>query len=182
MDIQTIINNEMAAMRAKSFANSEQLSLGELILKLEAVKDKTLPVLFDDEQYRPTGVGSWRGSYSEFAISYTEYGAYGGGYNSNEIEWQSDDGEYKSYKQIPINFPQDPNLGQFIRVLKECVGKEFVGYKGGNFLMSRGTPVWVSDYGTSSGFKQEEDKHNQAIVDVTEEDVKIILITKAVDY
>ena len=31
-----------------------------------------------------------------------------------------------------------------------CLGREFTGYRGGEFVMGSSTPVWVSNYGTAS--------------------------------
>ena len=39
-------------------------------------------------------------------------------------------------------------------LLSECrkaMGEVFVGYKGGEFVMGRNTPLWVSPYGSASG-------------------------------
>ena len=33
------------------------------------------------------------------------------------------------------------------------MGQVFIGYKGGDFVMGALTPMWISDYGTSSGTK-----------------------------
>lgn len=35
-----------------------------------------------------------------------------------------------------------------LTMLKDCVGKEFEGYKGGDFRMNEDTPVWFASYGT----------------------------------
>ena len=64
MDWQEIIDNAMEMQRAKDMKTSEQLTLGELILKLEAVEDKSNPVIFN-ERYFPVDIDSWRGSYRE---------------------------------------------------------------------------------------------------------------------
>lgn len=37
-----------------------------------------------------------------------------------------------------------------LRVAKDVVGKELMGYKGGKFLMTKNTPVWISNYGNTS--------------------------------
>lgn len=34
---------------------------------------------------------------------------------------------------------------------KECVNKEFTGYKGGEFTMTLKTPIWISDDDFSTG-------------------------------
>jgi hypothetical protein len=72
MDLQTVLNNAVAAARAKRLKTSPQLTLGELILKLEAVEDKTSEVRIDFGYFRPVGLSSWRGSYSELAIEYSD--------------------------------------------------------------------------------------------------------------
>ena len=72
MDFQTVLSNAVAAGRAERLKTSPQLTLGELILKLEAAKDKTVDVRFDFAWFRPRGLRSWRGSYSEIAIEWDE--------------------------------------------------------------------------------------------------------------
>ena len=34
---------------------------------------------------------------------------------------------------------------------RECMGQAFTGYKGGEYVMGTNTPIWVSEYGNSSG-------------------------------
>jgi len=151
MDLQEVVNNAMAAARAKSMLTSSQLTLGELILKLEAIDDKTLPVIFDGKKYYPTGVESWRGSYCELAINFSSTSC------------------HMSVKGL-------------LKILKNTVGKEFMGHKGGMFLMGKTTPVWVANYGDSEGFKIDGDKYCQAVIDVSKGENNIIIETKAIDY
>lgn len=130
MDLQSIISNQVAQERAERLKNSEQMTLGEMIIKLESIierikdKEKDRPeyqdpeVKFDFEYLRPTGLSSWRGSYDELAIEF-----------SGEGEWIK--------------------ASQFIAMLKEAVGKTYTGYKGGDFVMGKSTPMWVANYGNS---------------------------------
>lgn len=74
MDLQEILNNAVAAQRAEELKTSPQLTLGELILKLEAVGNEKLPVVFDEGKYHPTYFDSWRGSYCELALNYESAG------------------------------------------------------------------------------------------------------------
>lgn len=148
MDLQKILNNAVAAKRAEDMKTSAQLTLGELILKMEG-KSADKPVVFDDGKHFPTYLGSWRGSYCELALGYNEY----------ETE-------------------KPMNGAEFSEKLKEAVGKTYTGYKGGDFLMGKTTPVWVANYGESMGFREEtEDGHNTAIVDIVETDDAIVLQT-----
>lgn len=174
-DLQSIINNQMVARRAKEMSTSEQLTLGELILKLEAIEDKSLPIVFDNGEYKPTTFNSWRGSYDELAISYDPEET--GSYNSDEIEEQFDDMTF--YKQKEIKLSNIPTVKEFLSLAKECMGKTFTGYKGGDFLMGKTTPIWVANYGDSSGYIQE----TQGVVDILNIENKVVsIITKSINY
>lgn len=141
MDLQTCLNNAVAASRQATLAESDQLTLGELILKLEPIVEKQdedeATVRFDFEYLYPNDVDSWRGSYSELALNFTTGG-------------------------------QEMKVSGFLKMLKDCIGKEFTGYKGGEFTMNKHTPIWVANYGNSG---------NTAVIDVVDNDYCIILIT-----
>ena len=68
MDLQTYLDTMIQNSRNKSFENSPQITLGELIEQLENAgtkddgKDKT--VCFDFGSAIPTNLYSWRGSYN----------------------------------------------------------------------------------------------------------------------
>jgi hypothetical protein len=156
MDIQTMLNNAVKAQRNEELKNSPQLLLGEMILKLEAVKDQSKPLFIDLMDKRPTDIGSWRGSYCELSI-----GTEGGD-------------------------KENPTVRDWIKRLKQTIGKTFTGYKGGDFLMGKNTPVWLAEYGESS-FKIDDkplDKKDYSnyksvfFIDVREDEGKVYLITK----
>lgn len=155
MDLQTMLDNAVAVQRSNRMKTSVQLTLGELILKLEIVKNKNLPVIYDVKKYFPTDIDSWRGSYCELALDYTD----------NE--------------ETAMLLVKD-----LIRKLKKTVGKTFTGYKGGDFIMGRQTPVWVANYSTSNGFRRSKKSGNDttAIVDVLEKKDKVVIKTKQIDY
>ncbi len=141
--MQSYIENAVAASRAKTLANSDQLTLGELILKLEPIvakqKDRTdeATVHYDFEYLFPNSIDSWRGSYAELALNYMVDGT-------------------------PMK------VTDFYNMLKETVGKEFTGYKGGEYIMSRQTPIWVANYSHSG---------NTAVIDVVDNDYVVVIIT-----
>lgn len=130
MDLQSILTNAVQQGRAERFKASNQMTLGEMIIKLEAIieamkiKEKDRPeyqdpeVQFDFEYLRPTGLSSWRGSYAELAIEFDSQG-----------KWIK--------------------ASEFLAMLKEAVGKEYTGWKGGEFVMGRSTPMWVANPGNS---------------------------------
>ena len=120
MDLQTYLDNAMKASRTDSMEKSNQLTLWELILKLENAilqKEKAEPVtvMFDFGRFKPTEFMSWRWSYCELSIWYSEEG-----------EQVTDD--------------------SFLEACKACVWKTFEWYKWWDFTMSKNTPVRVSNY------------------------------------
>jgi len=142
MDLQTYIQNAVKASRANTLANSDQLTLGELILKLEPIvnnqkEGEEATVSYDFEYLFPTSINSWRGSYDELALNFETQG-------------------------------EKMKVSEFLKMLKECIGKTFTGYKGGDFTMHKGTPIWVANYSHSG---------NTAIIDVVDNGYVVILIT-----
>ena len=147
------VEKEAKAMRDKKFYVSSQLTLGELILKLEAV-DKDLFVYFDDENYIPVGVDSWRGAYDELAI------------------------EYEKTSGL-IKIPKVKNL---LLALNSVLNTELQGYKGGDYFIEEDTPVWVANWGEDTGYRTNEKYYLQAVVDVEVKDNKAVLKTELIDY
>lgn len=140
MNLQTIVQNAIAAEREKELAISSQLTLGELILKVEALPNPEASVYYykGDQSSFPTDIDSWRGIYKELALN--------------------------------INTEEEPmKVHEFLKMLKSAVGKTFTGYKGGEFLMSRRTPIWVANYGNSG---------STAVIDVEDDGDNVYLITE----
>ena len=57
------------------------------------------------------------------------------------------------YSEIAIEYSKDgeyPDVQWFLKELKSALGKTFEGYKGGDFVMGKTTPLWVSNYGESN--------------------------------
>ncbi len=97
------------------------MKIGELIIKLQDIKDKSKPIYFTGlfgEIYpiNKDDYGSWRGDYAEF---------------------------YLGYKALEDN-EKFMNTQELIDLLKSCIGKKFDGYKGGIFVMDADTQLFVS--------------------------------------
>ena len=142
MDLQTYIQNAVKASRENTLANSDQLTLGELILKLEPIvknqkEGEEATVRYDFEYLFPTSIDSWRGSYDELALNFETQG-------------------------------EEMKVSEFLKMLKNCIGKTFTGYKGGDFTMHKGTPIWVANYSHSG---------NTAVIDVVDNEYVVLLIT-----
>jgi len=156
LKLGNIMRNEVQRQRNEKMKTSPQLTLGELILKLEAVKDKEVPIVFDfglqlEQDIKPTGVDSWRGSYNELAIGYDTKGK--------------------------------EKVKTFLECLKEAIGKEFTGYKGGEFLMGKITPVWVANYGESSIVNYNGREHKTiGVTGINIVNGIVIITTEAMEY
>lgn len=123
-------------------AEQGQLSLGALIKAVESCSQPDAEVSYDLGYMKPYAIDSWRGSYSELALSYE------GGKDGL-------------------------NRDQFIDLLRAAVGKQYYGYKGGYFLMTEDTPVWVSNYGEAC---------DTAVTGVKDCGYRIVLLTSFMDY
>lgn len=149
MDLQTILANAVAAQRAEDMKDSPQLTLGETIIKIKAIPNLDLPVIFDFNQLFPEHVCSWRGSYAELAVV----------------------------------FGKTETTGHtLVAMLQSAVGKTYDGWKGGVYKMGRSTPVWVVGGEGDSGVELGEEYKTIGVIDIKEEDGKIVIITQPIDY
>lgn len=180
MDFQTMVNEMMSKARVERLANSPQLLLGELKLKLSAVSDKTKPIVFDFGM-KPAGACSWRGSYCELGLKYSENGG-------GEAYWNSDRVVHNtwgdSFEDDVFKLKENPSCGDFLGMLEALTDKTMTGYKGGDFKMHKNVAVYLGNYGESgvSGYPGEEQYPIVAPVDIEETDDKVIIVTKAVEY
>lgn len=180
MDLQKIIDAQMSKIREQKLSESSQLLLGEFKLKLETVKDKTKPIVFDFGM-KPAGASSWRGSYCELGLQYSENGGGEASWNGTEVEEKFDD--YTFYKSESHKIPEHPTTADFLEMLNALTGKTMTGYKGGDFLMHKNVAIYFGNYGASSvdNYKGKE----YAIVapfDVLEDENIVTIITGEVDY
>jgi len=183
MDLQTILNAQMAEMRAKQLAYSDQLLLGELKLKLESVSDKTKPIEFDFKEMKPDAVSSWRGSYCELGIEYSKEGGGNSSRDSEEVEWESKTSGCKTFKQNTHVLPASPTTQDFLDLLHAVTGQKMEGYKGGDFTMHKNVAVYLGNYGESyvCGYKNEKEACTVAPVDVSELPDKVVIITRIIE-
>ncbi len=58
------------------------------------------------------------------------------------------------YSELAIVFSEDNKeitVESFLKLLRESVNKEFIGWKGGEFVMNEETPIWAVDYEGNCG-------------------------------
>lgn len=152
LDIGDQIKAILAKEKAERLKTTSQLMLGEFILQLESVTDKTKKVIFDNPNYMPINFDSWRGVYEDLMLEYDVL-------DENKLLAVSD----------------------WIEKAKECLGKTFTGYKGGDFTMGKNTILWVSQYASCGGFKQTKDLPYQAVVGIEETESVVVILTEAMD-
>jgi hypothetical protein len=51
------------------------------------------------------------------------------------------------YEQLAFEPAKDVTIGSMLKCARACVGKIFIGYKGGNFEMNTYTECWLAEYG-----------------------------------
>ena len=109
------VRQQVSAMRRAEFEASPQLSLGELIEQLEGLRK------LDEAGIR-----------FDFGYVYpTGFHSYRGFYEELAIGWRLESKNRKAK--------------DFLDEARTAVGAEFHGYKGGDYVMSRDTPVWVAN-------------------------------------
>lgn len=77
------------------------------------------------------------------------------------------------YDQLAIGYGHDDiTVSGLLDLCRSAVGKTFQGYKGGDYVMSGDTPVWVANHNESGG---------TGIVDIQDDGWRVLLVTSAVD-
>lgn len=111
-----------------ALAQQQVCTLGKLIDLLEQ-REQGQQVIFDFCRVQPGHLISYRGYYHMLAIT-PNFGAF-------------------KYDHPRYNTPI--TVGELLAQLKAAVGATFEGYKGGVFVMSRDTWLWVDALGESTG-------------------------------
>lgn len=95
-------------------------------------------------------------------------------YDTVEADSPSAPESYRGYYS-DLSFPPSATpitAASLLKEARDAVGGTFEGYKGGDFEMHSGTPLWASPYGISNGI---------AIMDAKEIGGRLVLITKQID-
>lgn len=155
MDAFEELANYAKKIREKRFSESNQLSLGEIIKRIEncgsiSKNNEPKTVCFDFGSAIPTTLDSWRGDYSELALGYKLTG-----YDNDE------------------NHLAEITVKDLLAELKSAIGKTFNGWKGGEYEMNENTPVWVANPGNGG---------NTIITNAIDDGWRIILMTTYCEY
>jgi hypothetical protein len=122
-------------------------SLGAVIDALKTCRP-TAEVQYDFCYLRPTTLESYRGHYDHLALGWTP----------------------KSFGEQHFWVP----ILVLIAYLEEAIGKEYEGWKGGDYVMSRETPLWVANPGETGGT-------GIVAIEVMHDGKTVVLVTKRVD-
>lgn len=112
---------DRAMEQAKQKRERDNYNLGNLIEDLEKYPSDAY-VSIEPFGLYPTGFGSYRGYYEDLSIRYTTEQ-----YNDDVLD-----------------------CGKLLEKAKECVGKTFYGYKGGEFTMTKNSVIWLANYGDAT--------------------------------
>lgn len=147
MDLQEYLAKVTTATRKRRMEESDQLTLGGLIDKLtEIAADQRCIV----ERYKSEATIEF--DFADLHPTVLE-------------SWRG------SYEELALDFAYEgdaPTITAFLTMLNEAVGKTFTGWKGGDYVMDRDTPIWVS--------RPERGSHT-AVVDVVDNEYCVYLIT-----
>jgi hypothetical protein len=94
--------------------------------------------------------------------------------SDNPDEYPRGADSYRGYYS-DLAFKPSPDFTTVGELLAECRGAldaTFEGYKGGDYVMGTNTPLWISDYGTSS---------RRAIVGIQMIEGRAVLLIKLVE-
>lgn len=115
----------------------EYYTLGSFIEELEKIENKNAHISIAPYGLNPEGFMSYRGYYEDLAL----------GYNTD------------SDAQVTV--------GDVLDWAKSALGEKFYGYKGGEFIMSKSTPLWIANYGKTSNVRISKiDAWNENYVDI----------------
>jgi hypothetical protein len=75
------------------------------------------------------------------------------------------------YDHLALGFEEQalPTVAALLADAKNAMGRTFVGYKGGEFVMNEHTPMWAANYGRSGGSR---------IVGVEEREFEVLIRTQ----
>lgn len=150
MNLQEYIDKSIKEIRDRNMESSDQLTLGDIISKCQEIKNR---------DYKQTGGEE---PFVRFDFEYL--------FPTKVDSWRG------AYCELALNFETEGaelSLSQFIKLLEDTVDNVFTGYKGGDFKMTKQTPVWVANYGNSG---------STAIVGVIDNSYEVILTTGIREY
>ena len=148
IDFQEMITNKFSAMRAEELKTMDIMTVGELIAKLEPIVAKQSEVI---KKYGHEATVMFDFEY----LKPTSFHSWRGVYAELALGF-TEEGEEKPVSKL-------------LEQARAVVGKTFTGYKGGDFVMGKTTPIWIANYSHSG---------QTALVDILDEEYSVILITK----
>jgi len=87
-----------------------------------------------------------------------------------------------SYCELSLDYDKKPiTVKELLEKAKECNGKEYTGYKGGEFVMDLYTPIHIAAYGSSTYYysdRTNDDYQLCKLIGIKEVDGKYSLLTR----
>lgn len=101
------------------------MKIGELIQRLKMAEKQDAEVWFDFAGCVPTTVDSWRGIYAEPALGWKPTG----------------------YSVTPHDHGNSITVAMLIAELEGCIGREYTGWKGGEYTYTKGDTLHIDNPG-----------------------------------
>jgi hypothetical protein len=139
------IHEAVKQMRTDTFEKSSQISIGDTISILKNIQK-------GDREKEP---------YVRFDFGYFE-----------PIDIHSYRGFYDELALSYGNKSNEVLLSGFIKMLEDAVGKTFTGWKGGDYTMTKDTPLWVANSGEAN---------ETAVVGVIDDGFRVIIETRYIE-
>jgi hypothetical protein len=128
MDLQTLLDNAVVASRAEELKSSPIMTLGEAIAILESSE---------------LTYASYEKKLTDKMVQFD----FGYMHPDGVDSWRG------IYAELAIGYSEESGgvtAKDFLKQLKDAVGATFTGYKGGDFMMGKATPLHVDNYGHCS--------------------------------
>jgi hypothetical protein len=81
-----------------------------------------------------------------------------------------------SYCELAFEYSNEgdaPTVEQVLNQLRSAIGKTYEGYKGGDFVMGKTTPLWVANCG---------DSNSTAVIGIRDFEWIVVIDTKYIEY
>jgi hypothetical protein len=90
--------------------------------------------------------------------------------SDREISGIGEPDSYRGYYSDLAFKPTDKKVTveALFKLCQNCMGREFTGYKGGEFLMGENTPLWIASYGDCGNRLMGLDDSKKIIIPKTE--------------
>jgi len=131
----------------------EPITLGKLLELLKEKKKQGMKsVRLDHPELVPREIASYRGYYNQAALGFDC------GYSA-------------------INDGKKNSINSLIKEVNDAIGKTFTGWKGGEYVFTKDTPLWISNEGCAGSYQIVEVRRHNLM-----DEVAVLMTERTVEY